>query len=191
MTALSSVRIQGSSIVAGTRDVSLSATAARGATDASTPRRGRLRRGIELEPRAAGRSRLLLGFSAGTIMAFGTKLARGCTSGQALTGGAHLSVGSWVSIVAAFAAGYAFAPLFEHGPGYRRGLRLVPRARRDGLGHQARGPTEDPEVKARWDEEAELSRYFGGFPRVDPDPTFRAGTMTERLRHARRRGCAI
>jgi uncharacterized membrane protein YedE/YeeE len=74
---------------------------------------GRLRRGIDLGPQAVHHTRLLLAFSAGTIMAFGAKLARGCTSGQALTGGALLSVGSWVFILAAFAAGYAFAPLFR------------------------------------------------------------------------------
>jgi len=74
---------------------------------------GRIRREIDRGPHAAPRTRLLLAFSAGTIMAFGAKLARGCTSGQALTGGALLSVGSWIFIVAAFAAGYAFAPLFR------------------------------------------------------------------------------
>ncbi len=74
---------------------------------------GRLRRGIDMGPRSAHRTRLLLAFSAGVMMAFGAKLARGCTSGQALTGGALLSVGSWIFIVAAFAAGYAFAPLFR------------------------------------------------------------------------------
>ncbi len=74
---------------------------------------GRLRRGIDKGPRAVWGTRMLLAFSAGAMMAFGAKLARGCTSGQALTGGALLSVGSWIFIVAAFAAGYAFAPLFR------------------------------------------------------------------------------
>jgi uncharacterized membrane protein YedE/YeeE len=72
-----------------------------------------MRRGVDRGPRAHPRARLFLAFSAGTLMALGAKLARGCTSGQALTGGALLSVGSWVFIFAAFAAGYAFAPLFR------------------------------------------------------------------------------
>jgi len=54
-----------------------------------------------------------------------------------------------------------------------------------------RGPIEDSEAKARWDEQAELSRYFGGFPRAVTDPSVRGGSVKERLRHARRRGCAI
>jgi uncharacterized membrane protein YedE/YeeE len=74
---------------------------------------GRLRRGIERGPRTTPRARLAYAFGGGTIMGFGAKLARGCTSGQALTGGALLSVGSWIFIVAAFAAGYAFSPLFR------------------------------------------------------------------------------
>lgn len=74
---------------------------------------GRLRAGIEKGPRATSQGRILFAFSAGTVMALGAKLARGCTSGQALTGGALLSVGSWIFIIAAFAAGYAFSPLFR------------------------------------------------------------------------------
>jgi hypothetical protein len=53
-----------------------------------------------------------------------------------------------------------------------------------------RGPTEDPRARAEWEELAELSRYFGGFPRVNSTPG-RSGSVSERLRHARRRGCAI
>ncbi len=54
-----------------------------------------------------------------------------------------------------------------------------------------RAPTDDPEVLARWSELAELSRYFGGFPRVIAEPSVREGSVSERLGHARRRGCAI
>ncbi len=53
-----------------------------------------------------------------------------------------------------------------------------------------RGPIEDPADRAAWDEQAELARYFGGFPRVGSTPG-RTGSVSERLRHARRRGCAI
>lgn len=53
-----------------------------------------------------------------------------------------------------------------------------------------RGPIEDPAAQAAWDEQAELSRYFGGFPRVGSTPG-RTGSVSERLRHARRRGCAL
>lgn len=53
-----------------------------------------------------------------------------------------------------------------------------------------RGPIEHPRDLAAWNELAELSRYFGGFPRVDNTPG-RSGSVSERLRHARRRGCAI
>jgi hypothetical protein len=61
----------------------------------------------------------------------------------------------------------------------------------DSIISPVRGPTDDPEEKARWDEQAELARYFGGFPRVVDDPSVRAGDVSSRLRHARRRGCAI
>lgn len=74
---------------------------------------GRLRRGIHKGPRATARARMIFALGGGTIMGFGAKLARGCTSGQALTGGALLSVGSWLFIAAAFAAAYAFSPLFR------------------------------------------------------------------------------
>ena len=74
---------------------------------------GRLRAGIQKGAAIGNRQRLLLALGGGVFMAFGAKLARGCTSGQALTGGALLSVGSWIFIIAAFAAGYAFSPLFR------------------------------------------------------------------------------
>lgn len=55
------------------------------------------------------RTRWLMAFAGGLIMAYGARLARGCTSGQALSGGAVLSVGSWVFMFSVFAGAYALA----------------------------------------------------------------------------------
>ena len=60
-------------------------------------------------PRVSVKSRWVLAFLGGIIMAYGARLARGCTSGQALSGGAVLSVGSWAFMFSIFASGYALA----------------------------------------------------------------------------------
>ena len=69
----------------------------------------RIEKTIDKGPNISAKRRLILAFSGGVIMGFGTKLARGCTSGQALTGGALLNVGSWVFMIAIFIGGYAAA----------------------------------------------------------------------------------
>ena len=68
---------------------------------------GRWRTIVERGPATAARSRLLLAFGGGAVMAIGARLARGCTSGQALSGGAVLSAGSWAFMAALFAGAYA------------------------------------------------------------------------------------
>ncbi|HUN22752.1 MAG TPA: YeeE/YedE thiosulfate transporter family protein [Anaerolineales bacterium] len=60
-------------------------------------------------PRISNRTRLMLAFVGGTIMAYGARMARGCTSGQALSGGATLSAGSWALMLCIFAGAYALA----------------------------------------------------------------------------------
>ena len=72
---------------------------------------GRWRRIVERGPTMAARSRLLLAFGGGAVMAIGARLARGCTSGQALSGGAVLSAGSWAFMAALFAGAYAAVTL--------------------------------------------------------------------------------
>lgn len=57
----------------------------------------------------SNRTRWLMAFAGGLIMAYGARLARGCTSGQALSGGAVLSVGSWVFMFSVFAGAYGLA----------------------------------------------------------------------------------
>jgi len=64
-------------------------------------------------PNVSTRTRWVLAFAGGIVMAYGARLARGCTSGQALSGGAVLSVGSWAFMFSIFAAGYAVAWLFR------------------------------------------------------------------------------
>ena len=63
----------------------------------------------EKGPRVSVRTRLVLAFAGGVLMAFGAALARGCTSGQALTGGALLNLGSWAFMMMVFAGAYAVA----------------------------------------------------------------------------------
>jgi hypothetical protein len=74
---------------------------------------GLLNRRVKLEtrrgPRISDRTRWVLAFAGGAVMAYGARLARGCTSGQALSGGAVLSVGSFAFMFAIFAAAYALA----------------------------------------------------------------------------------
>lgn len=70
---------------------------------------GRVKRTIEKGPRASVRTRLLLAFAGGMLMALGADLARGCTSGQALTGGALLNAGSWAFMLCVFGGAYAAA----------------------------------------------------------------------------------
>ena len=74
---------------------------------------GRLRGEVERGPRAARRSRLVVGFAGGAVMGLGAVLARGCTSGLALTGGALLGVGAWLFMIAAFAGAYLAAPVLR------------------------------------------------------------------------------
>jgi hypothetical protein len=74
---------------------------------------GRVKRVIEKGPRASNRTRLLLAFAGGMLMAVGADLARGCTSGQALTGGALLNAGSWAFMMCVFGGAYAVAWLLK------------------------------------------------------------------------------
>lgn len=70
---------------------------------------GRLKVEINKGPRISNRTRLVLAFTGGTIMAYGARMARGCTSGQGLTGGATLSAGSWALMMCIFGGAYALA----------------------------------------------------------------------------------
>ncbi len=70
---------------------------------------GRLKVEINKGPNISNRTRLILAFSGGAIMAYGARMARGCTSGQALSGGATLSAGSWALMMCIFAGAYALA----------------------------------------------------------------------------------
>ncbi len=74
---------------------------------------GLLGRRVKLEtrkgPRISGRTRWVMAFLGGVIMAYGARMARGCTSGQALSGGALLAAGSWAFMFSIFAGGYAVA----------------------------------------------------------------------------------
>lgn len=70
---------------------------------------GRLKVELNKGPRISNRTRLILAFTGGAIMAFGARMARGCTSGQALSGGATLSAGSWALMMCIFAGAYALA----------------------------------------------------------------------------------
>jgi uncharacterized membrane protein YedE/YeeE len=70
---------------------------------------GRVGLAIERGPRTTDRTRLLLAFAGGFVVAYGAKIAKGCTSGQALTGGAMLNAGSLVFMLAVFASAYALA----------------------------------------------------------------------------------
>jgi len=70
---------------------------------------GRLKVETNKGPRISVRTRWVMAFAGGTIMAYGARMARGCTSGQALSGGATLSAGSWVVMFAIFGGGYALA----------------------------------------------------------------------------------
>jgi uncharacterized protein len=69
----------------------------------------RLRVTVEKGPRISTRSRLVLAFIGGAILAVGAKLALGCMSGQALTGGALLNAGSWVAMMCIFGGAYGLA----------------------------------------------------------------------------------
>ena len=70
---------------------------------------GRAKVMTEKGPRVSVRTRLVMAFAGGVLMAFGAALARGCTSGQALTGGALLNLGSWAFMMMVFAGAYAVA----------------------------------------------------------------------------------
>jgi len=70
---------------------------------------GRLKVEINKGPRISNRTRLIMAFTGGAIMAYGARMARGCTSGQGLSGGATLSAGSWALMLCIFAGGYALA----------------------------------------------------------------------------------
>lgn len=70
---------------------------------------GRLKVQINKGPNVSNRTRLIMAFTGGTIMAYGARMARGCTSGQALSGGATLSAGSWAVMMCIFAGAYALA----------------------------------------------------------------------------------
>lgn len=48
-----------------------------------------------------------------------------------------------------------------------------------------------PARRAAWPEQAELSRYFGGFPRVGTAAGRETDAAADGLRRARRRGCAF
>lgn len=49
----------------------------------------------------------------------------------------------------------------------------------------------DARARAAWAEQAELSRYFGGFPRIRAVAADSTEDAADRLRRARRRGCAF
>ena len=51
-------------------------------------------------------------------------------------------------------------------------------------------PDASDREREAWDEQADLSRYFGGFPRIATREDASGGT-TDRLRRAKRRGCAF
>ena len=68
---------------------------------------------VEKGPRVSRRTRFLLAFGGGMLMAFGAALGRGCTSGQALTGGSLLNLGSWAFMMMVFAGAYAAAPFLR------------------------------------------------------------------------------
>jgi hypothetical protein len=70
---------------------------------------GRFKVELNKGPNVSARTRLIMAFTGGAIMAYGARMARGCTSGQALSGGATLSVGSWVLMMCIFASAYALA----------------------------------------------------------------------------------
>ena len=70
---------------------------------------GRLKVEINKGPHISNRTRLILAFTGGAIMAYGARMARGCTSGQGLSGGATLAVGSWALMMLIFGGGYALA----------------------------------------------------------------------------------
>lgn len=70
---------------------------------------GRFKVEINKGPQISTRTRLILAFTGGAIMAYGARMARGCTSGQALSGGATLSAGSWALMMCIFASAYALA----------------------------------------------------------------------------------
>ncbi len=70
---------------------------------------GRLKVELNKGPRISNRTRLILAFTGGAIMAYGARMARGCTSGQALSGGATLSAGSWALMMCIFGGAYALA----------------------------------------------------------------------------------
>ena len=70
---------------------------------------GRVKAEINKGPNVSNRTRLLMAFTGGTIMAYGARMARGCTSGQALSGGATLSAGSWALMMCIFGGAYALA----------------------------------------------------------------------------------
>jgi hypothetical protein len=70
---------------------------------------GRLKVELNKGPNISNRTRLVLAFTGGAIMAYGARMARGCTSGQALSGGAVLSAGSWALMMCIFGGAYALA----------------------------------------------------------------------------------
>jgi rhodanese-related sulfurtransferase len=53
------------------------------------------------------------------------------------------------------------------------------------------GPDADDEERSAFEEQAEIARYFGGFPRILTAAEAPGGDVSERLRKARRRGCAF
>jgi hypothetical protein len=52
-------------------------------------------------------------------------------------------------------------------------------------------PDAGPAERAAWEEQAELSRYFGGFPRIRETADVDTVGSTARLTRAKRRGCAF
>jgi len=52
-------------------------------------------------------------------------------------------------------------------------------------------PDAGPNERAAWEAQAELSRYFGGFPRVRDAVEVDADVSAARLKRAKRRGCAF
>jgi len=74
---------------------------------------GRFRFEVIRGPGISSKTRLILAFSGGMLMAFAAKFTRGCTSGLALSGGAVQSPGAWLFMISVFIGGYSIAYLMR------------------------------------------------------------------------------
>jgi len=53
--------------------------------------------------------RLIIGFTSGILLGFGSRWADGCTSGHGISGAMQLAVSSWISAICFFAGGIIMA----------------------------------------------------------------------------------